>query len=61
MTNLSDYVLKQMEESWQNKLREPATRTLLERTLEDLNVVRDSLNQKSASHKECHFGKVAMP
>ena len=45
MPNLSDYDLKQMDEVWQGKLAEPAARTLLKRTLEDLRVARDRLNQ----------------
>ena len=45
MTNISDYDLKQMNEIWQGKLAEPAARTLLKRTLEDLRVARDRLNQ----------------
>jgi len=45
MTNISDYDLKQMDEVWQGKLAEPAARALLKRTLEDLRVARDRLNQ----------------
>lgn len=45
MPNLSDYDLKQMDEVWQGKLSEPKVRTLLKRTLEDLRVARDRLNQ----------------
>ncbi len=45
MTNISDHDLKQMDEVWQDKLPEPKVRTLLKRTLEDLRVARDRLNQ----------------
>lgn len=45
MANLSDHDLLQMDEVWQGKLSEPKVRTLLKRTLEDLRVARDRLNQ----------------
>ncbi len=49
MTNISDYDLKQMDEVWQSKLGVPEVRTLLKRTLEDLRVARDRLNQNPAN------------
>jgi transposase len=45
MKNISDHDLLQMDEAWQDKLPEPKIRNLLKRTLEDLRVARDRLNQ----------------
>ena len=45
MKNISDHDLLQMDEAWQDRLPEPKIRNLLKRTLEDLRVARDRLNQ----------------
>jgi hypothetical protein len=49
MANLSDYDLKQMDEAWQGRQPEPVVRSLLKRTLDDLRVARDRLNQNSTN------------
>jgi transposase len=45
MKNISDHDLSQMDQAWQDKLPETKVRNLLKRTLEDLRVARDRLNQ----------------
>ena len=45
MSNLSDHDLKQMSEDWQGRQPEPVVRSLLKRTLDELRVARDRLNQ----------------
>lgn len=45
MKNISDHDLLQMDEAWQDKRPEPKIRNLLKRSLEDLRVARDRLNQ----------------
>lgn len=49
MANLSDHDLKQMDEAWQGRQPEPVVRELLKRTLDDLRVARDRLNQNSTN------------
>ena len=49
MANLSDHDLKQMDEAWQGKQPELVVRALLKRTLDDLRVARDRLNQNSTN------------
>ena len=45
MKNISDHDLSQMDEVWQANLSEPTVRSLLTRTLDELRVARDRLNQ----------------
>ena len=45
MSKLSDHDLKQMSEDWQGRQPEPVVRSLLKRTLDELRVARDRLNQ----------------
>ena len=45
MANLSDFDLRQMDEDWQSRQPEAVVRSLLTRTLDDLRVARDRLNQ----------------
>ena len=47
MPNLSDHDIKQMDEIWQSAQSEAVVRSLLMRTLEDLRIARDRLNQNS--------------
>jgi transposase len=49
MPNLSDHDIKQMDEIWQSAQSEPVVRSLLIRTLEDLRVARDRLNQNASN------------
>jgi hypothetical protein len=49
MANLSDHDLKQMDDAWQHQQPEPVVRALLKRTLDDLRVARDRLNQNSTN------------
>jgi hypothetical protein len=45
MSKRSDHDLKQMIEDWQGRQPEPVVRSLLKRTLDELRVARDRLNQ----------------
>jgi hypothetical protein len=45
MSKLSDHDLKQMSEDWQGRQPGPVIRSLLKRTLDELRVARDRLNQ----------------
>ena len=45
MANLSDFDLRQMDGDWQSRQPEAVVRSLLTRTLDDLRVARDRLNQ----------------
>jgi len=45
MTHLSDFDLRQMDDAWQDKQPAVVVRSLLKRTLDDLRVARDRLNQ----------------
>ena len=49
MPNLSDHDIKQMNEIWRSAQSEAVVRSLLMRTLEDLRVARDRLNQNSSN------------
>lgn len=49
MPNLSDHDLKQMDKAWLSAQSEPVVRSLLMRTLEDLRLARDRLNQNSTN------------
>ena len=45
MAHLSDFDLRQMDDDWQDKQPDVVIRSLLKRTLDDLRVARDRLNQ----------------
>ena len=49
MANLTEHDLKQMDEAWQGQQPEPVVRALLTRTLDELRVARDRLNQNSTN------------
>ena len=49
MPNLSDHDIKQMDEIWQSAQSESVVRSLLIRTLEDLRIARDRLNQNASN------------
>ena len=45
MAHLSDFDIRQMDDDWQDKQPDVVIRSLLKRTLDDLRVARDRLNQ----------------
>ena len=45
MAQFSDFDLSQMDEAWQTEQSEAVVRSLLKRTLDDLRIARDRLNQ----------------
>ena len=55
MAHLSDFDLCQMDDSWQSRQPEAVVRSLLTRTLDDLRVARDRLNQ-NPKNSSCPSG-----